>query len=70
MKLGNIVWYDYQVVDWSPYPDILNDVPPEPTWLRNLLGDEFLINVVGVHMNGTPTTDTDLDDIDFRRLPI
>ena len=50
---------DWQVDD-SPLP-LPNAEPPEPRWLRNLLGPEFFDTVVRVYLSHPRVTDASLD---------
>ena len=45
-RLGGGVWYDFEI-DASDNP-IQGAKPPEPEWLRNLLGDDVFWNVTTV----------------------
>ena len=52
------VYYDYRVDAFGN--EIDNAKPPEPLWLRNLLGDDFFADVVLVYLDGTQVTDAGL----------
>ena len=64
-RLLGSVWYDYQDRDGEL---------PGPTWLRDLLGDDFFARVVGVNLGSAQVTDTDLKHIitlsQLRRLDL
>ena len=68
VKYGVVVFYDYQY-QYDPselYSMNLNAQPPEPQWLRNLLGDDFFMNVVWVgsdHPSSRGITDAVLLDL-------
>ena len=36
-------------------------IPPAPEWLRNLLGDHFFTEILEVYLDGTQSTDADLE---------
>jgi hypothetical protein len=68
---GASVDYDWQVVplddragpdEWLQKPP--NTQPPEPEWLRNLLGQDFFAEVIGVYFNNTKATNADLKHLD------
>jgi len=59
VKLGGQVRYDYQVPQsGNPLPGA---GPPGPAWLRKLLGENFFVTVVGVHLENSSCTDADLE---------
>ncbi len=68
-ELGGSVLYDYQVdTDGFPIP---NATPPGPAWFRNLVGVDFLADVINVSLWDPevyiqPVTDVDL--IHLKRL--
>jgi hypothetical protein len=55
-KLGGGVGYDYQCGPGGTAPK-----PPEPAWLRRLLGDDLLVNVVEVGLANSEISDADLE---------
>jgi hypothetical protein len=59
VKLGGTVSYDYEKLNGA--------TPPGPDWLRNLLGENFFSEVVGVSFHvGTKVTDAGL--VSLKRL--
>ena len=50
-KLGGWVMYDYQVDELGRI--MKNRGAPRPAWLRNLLGDDFFGDVIGVGLSRT-----------------
>ena len=61
MKLHGFVQYAHQFPDgkWRPKP--LNTVePPGPAWLRERLGDEYFVRVVGLQFPEKLVSDEDL----------
>ncbi|MCH7726395.1 MAG: hypothetical protein IH991_07965 [Planctomycetes bacterium] len=40
-----------------------DDVEPPPKWIRQLLGDDFLLNVASIHLSGTDLTDAQLGEL-------
>jgi hypothetical protein len=50
VKFGGDAVYDYQLGK-------LNPEPPGPLWLQELLGDDFLCDIVGVNLYSTQVTD-------------
>ena len=59
-QAGGQVYFDYQL-DASG-KDIPNAEPPEPAWLRRLLGDDVFVTMVAVD----PTVIGRLDSFNFR----
>jgi len=45
-KAGGLVWYDYEL-DEDGFSTGTEE-PPTPAWLRELIGDDFFLDVVGV----------------------
>jgi len=71
-RAGGTAWFDYQVVPGkSGKPNDFtvdsNAAPPGAAWLRERLGDEYFINIVGVKFDGEhsnrPIPATDLAEI-------
>ena len=60
-KLGGRVEYDYEV-DQSGNP-ISYASPPEPVWLRNMLGEDFFATVVDVSLDNSSVTDAALEHL-------
>ncbi len=59
-RLGGLVVHDYQV-DAKDDPYLIHNAePPGPEWLRNLVGVEFLADVVEVRLNDTQVSDAGL----------
>ncbi len=56
-KLGGAVCYDYEQ-DPRRHPG----KPPEPTWLRGLLGDDLFANVTWVALGNSEISDAGLDN--------
>jgi len=56
--LGGAVMYDYDFD--AAGNQIRNAEPPEPAWLRRLLGVDFRNRATWVYLAGAPTTDADL----------
>jgi hypothetical protein len=56
-SLGGGVFYDYQKGSSICRPQ---GQPRAPAWLRNLLGDHFFVNVVGVGLCGNRVTNKEL----------
>ena len=50
-KSGGELWY----FDDPKDPFISDDVPPNPEWLRHLVGDDFLGDAIGVQFLGDVT---------------
>jgi hypothetical protein len=66
-KLNGLVFYDYQS-NTDGVRDV-GDRAPGPAWLRNLVGVDFMADVVDVSFDGTQLTDAGLERIkDMRRL--
>jgi hypothetical protein len=57
-RLGGEVVRDCDTHDYS-----LTSTPPEPEWLRELLGGDFFENVVIVYINAPQATDADLEHV-------
>ena len=55
--LGGQVEYDYEEGKSSPKQ---KRTPPGWPWLRQLVGDEYFQDVVGITLDGTPVSDADL----------
>ncbi len=64
-KLGGAAYYDYQFVEWDV--PLRTTEPPEPAWLRKLVGDDFFADVVAVLLTGMGVTDASLNNI--KKLP-
>jgi hypothetical protein len=47
VQSGGVVWYDYQLNDRGQYY-VSRPKPPFPTWMRQLLGDDFFFDVLNV----------------------
>ncbi len=71
-KLGGSVTYDWE-------SDVSRSEPPGPAWVRNLLGENFFGNVVGVSLENTHVTDaaiehvkgfSQLQDLDLMDTPV
>ena len=62
-KLHGQVQYDYEVRQSGNPP--LDEEPPGPAWLRNLLGENFFATVVKVHFDydAASVTDRDLEPL-------
>ena len=56
-KLGGEVCYDYQ------QDDDTTSKPPEPAWLRGLLGDDLFANVTQVDLTDSETSDAGLEHL-------
>lgn len=54
-----IVYYDYHEINPTGGADILQK-PPEPEWLRRLLGDEYLMRIEQVYLRGPKVADIHL----------
>jgi hypothetical protein len=54
---GGVVWYDF----WYNSQPI--SVSPEPTWLRRLVGDDFLADVTQVYFGKTQATNSAIEQI-------
>lgn len=71
-EIGGGVWYDYQYDEFGKVR--LMAKPPAPEWLRQIIGDDFFVSVVGVtfadtRFRETPATDAHLEHvIQFREL--
>jgi len=63
LKLGGDVHYDYEqdTTDEIIRGVIIGAVPPTPTWLRNVFGDDFFSNVTSV--NRYPITDVNWEHL-------
>jgi hypothetical protein len=55
-----LVWYDYEFAGW--YKPLRRTQPPEPAWLRKLVGEGFFREVVALSLNGS--------DVDNDRLKV
>ena len=67
-KYNFFAMYDYHInaLMFSFYQP---EKPPGPSWLRNLLGDDFFCHVALLTNSHTPVTDTDLKHLkDFPQL--
>ena len=58
-KLGGEVTYDWQINAMSR--QLPNIRPPEPAWLRSLLGDDFFGQVVDVNLEDSQVRDAGLE---------
>jgi len=72
-KSGRSVRYDYEIefdrqsaptLQW-PYNGKIEPTPPGPVWLRNLLGQDFLSDVVEVNMVPHSVDASQLDESQF-----
>lgn len=72
-KSGGSVGYDFQFVvvpgkpDWSFVAD--HAVPPQPAWLRTLLGDDFFCDVFTVAFFNLPNSIPESDLAQLTKLP-
>ncbi len=61
LKLHGFVEYAHQFPDGKRRPKPLNTAePPGPAWLRERLGDEYFVRVVGLQFWEQPVSDDDL----------
>jgi hypothetical protein len=60
-ELGVQIVYDWQFNEKSPAQSIANATPPEPEWLRNLIGEHYFVRVVTLNFEQTQTHDSDLE---------
>ena len=57
-KLGGMVCYDYQRDPGRPPIK-----PPEPVWLRGLLGDDLFVSLTGVFLTNSKISDAGLEHL-------
>ncbi len=62
-KLGGNVGYDYE--SKIPFNSRAIAIPPGPSWLRDVLGDDFFINVDYLGLDDTEITDAEIEHLKY-----
>ena len=60
MKLGGTVDWDYQSNASDDLVKTQDVQPPEPGWLRGMLGDDFFKSVTHLNLSGSQVADAGL----------